>query len=59
MKLIVSAGKQFLHAKYGDIPRAISVLRYYSGWGDKNHGQTIEVRSSVLTKSSLSILVSS
>lgn len=29
----------------GDIAGAISVFRYYAGWADKIHGQTLEVCS--------------
>jgi hypothetical protein len=29
-----------------DVGGAIALLRYYAGWADKVHGQTIEVRSS-------------
>jgi aldehyde dehydrogenase (NAD+) len=34
-------GKPFSSA-LGDIEEVYSVLRYYGGWADKNHGQTIE-----------------
>ena len=29
-------------ARYGDLVGAIRLIRYYAGWADKNHGQTIE-----------------
>ncbi|VUC34751.1 unnamed protein product [Clonostachys rosea] len=34
-------GKPYTQA-LGDIEEVFSVLRYYGGWADKNHGQTIE-----------------
>lgn len=40
---ISMTGKVFLHASLFDVPRAISVARYFAGWADKNFGQTIEV----------------
>ncbi|KAI0032425.1 aldehyde dehydrogenase domain-containing protein [Vararia minispora EC-137] len=36
------SGKVFLMARYGDLVGAIRLIRYYAGWADKNHGQTIE-----------------
>jgi aldehyde dehydrogenase (NAD+) len=36
-------GKPVSDAKLGDIPLAISVLRYYAGWADKIQGSTIPV----------------
>lgn len=42
--LRVVLGKHFLHAKNFDVPDAVNNLRYYAGWADKHHGQTIEVR---------------
>jgi aldehyde dehydrogenase (NAD+) len=36
-------GKPVSDAKLGDIPLAISVLRYYAGWADKIQGATIPV----------------
>lgn len=38
----LDAGKHFYHAKKLDIKDSIGHLRYYAGWADKNHGQTIE-----------------
>ncbi|KAI0032424.1 aldehyde dehydrogenase [Vararia minispora EC-137] len=35
-------GKSFMMARHGDVPFSISVIRYFAGWADKNHGQTIE-----------------
>lgn len=34
-------GKPYTVAYGFDIPAAAKVLRYYAGWADKNHGQTI------------------
>ena len=36
-------GKPMSDARTGDIPLAIDALRYYAGWADKIHGQTIPV----------------
>ncbi|MCS5618212.1 MAG: aldehyde dehydrogenase family protein, partial [Pirellulales bacterium] len=36
-------GKPVSDARLGDIPLAISVLRYYAGWADKIQGQTIPI----------------
>jgi aldehyde dehydrogenase (NAD+) len=36
-------GKPVSDARTGDIPLAIDALRYYAGWADKIHGQTIPV----------------
>ena len=47
--LTVVLGKHFLHAKKFDVPDAINNLRYYAGWADKHHGQTIEVRQNQLS----------
>ena len=38
-------GKTFGWAKGTDVAFATATIRYYAGWADKNHGQTIEVRS--------------
>lgn len=38
----LDTGKIFLHAKMGDVPKAVQMIRYFAGWADKNHGQTIE-----------------
>ncbi|KAF9649990.1 NAD-dependent aldehyde dehydrogenase [Thelephora ganbajun] len=35
-------GKTFQSAKYADVSFSISIIRYYAGWSDKIHGQTIE-----------------
>jgi aldehyde dehydrogenase (NAD+) len=36
-------GKPVSDARSGDIPLALDALRYYAGWADKIHGQTIPV----------------
>ena len=36
-------GKPVADARAGDIPLALDALRYYAGWADKIHGQTIPV----------------
>ena len=36
-------GKRFSDVKNMDLPMLMSVIRYFAGWADKNHGQTIEV----------------
>ena len=35
-------GKTFEWAKNADVPFSIYTIRYYAGWADKIHGQTIE-----------------
>ncbi|KAI0032180.1 NAD-dependent aldehyde dehydrogenase [Vararia minispora EC-137] len=35
-------GKTFMAARHGDVVSSIQCIRYYAGWADKNHGQTIE-----------------
>ena len=37
-------GKPITEARTGDIPQVIDTFRYYAGWADKIHGQTIPVR---------------
>jgi aldehyde dehydrogenase (NAD+) len=37
-------GKAFTAAKMFDLEGAISTIRYYGGWADKIHGQTIETQ---------------
>ena len=36
-------GKPVSDARAGDIPLALDALRYYAGWADKIHGQTIPI----------------
>ena len=36
-------GKPFLFAKHADIALSIKTYRYYAGWADKIHGQTIPI----------------
>ncbi len=37
-------GKPITESRTGDIPQVIDTFRYYAGWADKIHGQTIPVR---------------
>jgi aldehyde dehydrogenase (NAD+) len=37
-------GKPIAESRNGDLPMVIDCLRYYAGWADKIHGQTIPVR---------------
>ncbi len=37
-------GKPIRESKGGDLPLTIDCLRYYAGWADKIHGQTIPIR---------------
>lgn len=37
-------GKPIAESKNGDLPLVVDCLRYYAGWADKIHGQTIPVR---------------
>jgi aldehyde dehydrogenase (NAD+) len=36
-------GKPFADSRHVDIPLALECLRYYAGWADKIHGQTIPI----------------
>ncbi|GJE90582.1 aldehyde dehydrogenase [Phanerochaete sordida] len=38
----LNSGRNFLQAQGHDIPDVAANLRYYAGWADKHHGQTIE-----------------
>jgi aldehyde dehydrogenase (NAD+) len=42
-------GKPIREARHGDLPMVIDCLRYYAGWADKLHGQTIPVRGNYFT----------
>jgi aldehyde dehydrogenase (NAD+) len=42
-------GKPIRDARNADLPLVIDCLRYYAGWADKIHGQTIPVRGRYLT----------
>ncbi len=46
---VLDNGKPISEAKAGDLPLVIDVLRYYAGYADKIHGQTIPVRGNYLT----------
>ena len=37
-------GKPLKESRHGDLPLVIDCLRYYAGWADKIHGQTIPIR---------------
>ena len=37
-------GKPIRESRHADLPLVIDCLRYYAGWADKIHGQTIPVR---------------
>jgi aldehyde dehydrogenase (NAD+) len=37
-------GKPIGESRQGDLPLVVDCLRYYAGWADKIHGQTIPVR---------------
>jgi aldehyde dehydrogenase (NAD+) len=37
-------GKPIRESRGGDLPLVIDCLRYYAGWADKIHGQTIPIR---------------
>ncbi len=37
-------GKPISESRHADLPLVIDCLRYYAGWADKIHGQTIPVR---------------
>src|SRR4029079_830619 len=37
-------GKPISESRQGDIPLVIDCFRYYAGWADKIHGQTIPIR---------------
>jgi aldehyde dehydrogenase (NAD+) len=42
-------GKPIRDARAADLPLVIDCLRYYAGWADKIHGQTIPVRGNFFT----------
>ncbi len=42
-------GKPISEARAGDLPLVIDVLRYYAGYADKIHGQTIPIRGNYFT----------
>jgi aldehyde dehydrogenase (NAD+) len=37
-------GKPISEARHADLPLVIDCIRYYAGWADKIHGQTIPIR---------------
>jgi len=46
---VLDNGKPISEAKAGDLPITIDVLRYYAGFADKIHGQTIPIRGNYFT----------
>jgi aldehyde dehydrogenase (NAD+) len=46
---VLDNGKPISEARHGDLPLVIDCLRYYAGWADKIHGQTIPVRGNYFT----------
>jgi aldehyde dehydrogenase (NAD+) len=42
-------GKPVRDARAADLPLAIDCIRYYAGWADKLHGQTIPIRGNYFT----------
>ncbi len=46
---VLDNGKPISEAKAADLPLVIDVLRYYAGFADKIHGQTIPVRGNYFT----------
>jgi aldehyde dehydrogenase (NAD+) len=42
-------GKPIRESRQGDLPLVVDCLRYYAGWADKIHGQTIPVRGNFFT----------
>ncbi len=46
---VLDNGKPIREARSGDLPLVLDVLRYYAGYADKIHGQTIPVRGNYFT----------
>jgi aldehyde dehydrogenase (NAD+) len=46
---VLDNGKPISEALAGDLPLVIDVLRYYAGFADKIHGQTIPIRGNYFT----------
>nr|ADY86395.1 aldehyde dehydrogenase [Tricholoma vaccinum] len=44
----LNVGKTFAMSKMADVGGSISILRYYAGWADKVHGQTVETNENKL-----------
>src|SRR3982750_4124561 len=42
-------GKPIAEARNGDLPLVVDTIRYYAGWADKIHGQTIPIRGRYFT----------
>ncbi len=41
-------GKPYFESRQVDLPELVAILRYYAGWADKIHGETIPVAGPVL-----------
>jgi aldehyde dehydrogenase (NAD+) len=41
---VLDNGKPISEARHADLPLVVDCLRYYAGWADKIHGETIPVR---------------
>jgi aldehyde dehydrogenase (NAD+) len=46
---VLDNGKPIREARTGDVPLVLDCLRYYAGYADKIHGQTIPVRGQYFT----------
>jgi aldehyde dehydrogenase (NAD+) len=46
---VLDNGKPIREARTGDVPLVLDVLRYYAGYADKIHGQTIPIRGNYFT----------
>ena len=46
---VLDNGKPINEVRNGDLPLVIDCIRYYAGWADKVHGQTIPVRGDYFT----------
>jgi aldehyde dehydrogenase (NAD+) len=41
-------GKPYFESRQIDLPEAVAVLRYYAGWADKVHGETLPIAGPML-----------
>ena len=46
---VLDNGKPIGEARGGDLPLVIDCIRYYAGWADKIHGDTVPVRGNFFT----------
>ncbi|KAK2462656.1 hypothetical protein APHAL10511_005389 [Amanita phalloides] len=44
----LNVGKIYKYARNGDLPSAIQTIRYFAGWADKIHGDTVETNEQKL-----------